>query len=41
MSSKYQNRISGPILDHIDIHLEVRRVPIAKATSLPAVDRGQ
>lgn len=34
MISKYQNRISGPILDRIDIHLEVARVPIAKLASL-------
>ena len=34
MVSKYQNRISGPILDRIDIHLDVPRVPIAKLASL-------
>lgn len=27
MVSKYQNRISDPILDRIDIHLDVPRVP--------------
>jgi magnesium chelatase family protein len=32
--AKYRNRISGPILDRIDIDLEVSRVPIAKLTSL-------
>jgi magnesium chelatase family protein len=38
MVSKYQKRISGPILDRIDIHLEVPRVPIQKLASL---DRGE
>jgi magnesium chelatase family protein len=34
MVSKYQKRISGPILDRIDIHLDVPRVPIQKLASL-------
>jgi len=34
MVSKYQKRISGPILDRIDIHLEVPRVPIQKLAAL-------
>ncbi len=34
MVSKYQKRISGPILDRIDIHLEVPRVPVQKLSSL-------
>ena len=38
MVSKYQKRISGPILDRIDIHLDVQRVPIAK---LAALDSGE
>jgi hypothetical protein len=29
MVAKYQKRISSPILDRIDIHLEVQRVLIA------------
>ncbi len=33
MISKYQKRISGPILDRIDIHLNVR-VPVQKLASL-------
>jgi magnesium chelatase family protein len=32
--SKYQKRISGPLIDRIDIHLEVRRVPIDKLQNL-------
>ena len=36
--SKYQKRISGPILDRIDIHLEVPRIPIQK---LAALDNGE
>ena len=34
MVSKYQKRISGPILDRIDIHLAVPRVPIDKLAAL-------
>lgn len=34
MVDKYQKRISGPILDRIDIHLDVPRVPVHKLTSL-------
>jgi magnesium chelatase family protein len=34
MVSKYQKRISGPILDRIDIHLDVPRVPVQKLSSL-------
>lgn len=34
MISKYQNRISGPLLDRIDIHLDVPRVPVQKLASL-------
>jgi magnesium chelatase family protein len=38
MVSKYQKRISGPILDRIDIHLNVPRVPVQKLASL---DQGE
>lgn len=34
MISKYQMRSSGPILDRIDIHLDVPRVPVQKLSSL-------
>jgi magnesium chelatase family protein len=34
MINKYQKRISGPILDRIDIHLEVHRIPMQKLTAL-------
>jgi len=34
MVQKYQKRISGPILDRIDIHLDVPRVPVQKLASL-------
>ena len=30
MVSKYQKRLSGPLLDRIDIHVEVPRVPFQK-----------
>ncbi|MGF7138371.1 YifB family Mg chelatase-like AAA ATPase [Roseimarinus sediminis] len=35
MVSKYLNRISGPLLDRIDIHLEVVPVPFEKLSSDP------
>ena len=34
MITKYQKRISGPILDRIDIHLDVPRVPVQKLATL-------
>jgi magnesium chelatase family protein len=34
MVQKYQKLISGPILDRIDIHLDVPRVPVQKLASL-------
>ncbi len=34
MVTKYQKRISGPLMDRIDIHLDVPRVPIQKLASL-------
>jgi magnesium chelatase family protein len=34
MVQKYQKRISGPLMDRIDIHLEVPRVPVQKLASL-------
>ena len=30
MIQRYQKRISGPLMDRIDIHLEVKRVPFQK-----------
>src|SRR5690606_1178524 len=34
MVQRYQNRISGPLMDRIDIHVDVRRVPFQKLSSL-------
>ena len=31
---RYQKRISGPLMDRIDIHLEVQRVPFQKLSAL-------
>lgn len=33
---RYQQRISGPLMDRIDIHLEMARVPFQKLSSLEA-----
>lgn len=33
MVKRYQNRISGPLIDRIDIHVEVPRVPFEKLSS--------
>ena len=38
MVTKYQKRISGPVLDRIDIHLEVPRVPMQKLSSLDSAE---
>ncbi|MBX3014445.1 MAG: YifB family Mg chelatase-like AAA ATPase [Caldilineaceae bacterium] len=34
MVQRYQKRISGPLMDRIDIHLEVKRVPFQKLADL-------
>jgi magnesium chelatase family protein len=34
MIQRYQKRISGPLMDRIDIHLDVARVPFQKLSSL-------
>ena len=34
MVQRYQKRISGPLMDRIDIHMAVRRVPFDKLASL-------
>ena len=34
MVQRYQNRISGPLMDRIDIHLEMKRVPFQKLADL-------
>jgi magnesium chelatase family protein len=31
---RYQKRISGPLMDRIDIHLDVQRVPYQKLTAI-------
>ena len=33
---RYQQRISGPLMDRVDIHLEMVRVPFQKLASLEA-----
>ncbi len=38
MVQRYQKRISGPLMDRIDIHLEVQRVPFQK---LSGVENGE
>jgi magnesium chelatase family protein len=34
MVQRYQKRISGPLMDRIDIHVAVRRVPFEKLSGL-------
>lgn len=41
MVSKYLNRISGPLLDRIDIHLEVVPVPFDKLQSQPSTENSK
>ncbi len=36
MIQRYQNRISGPLMDRIDIHLDVQKVPFQKLSGLEA-----
>lgn len=38
---RYQQRISGPLMDRIDIHLEMTRVPFQKLASLEAGECSQ
>ena len=35
MVKAYQKKISGPLMDRIDIHVEVPRVPFEKLSSQP------
>jgi magnesium chelatase family protein len=41
MVYRYQQRISGPLLDRIDIHLDVPRVAYADLVTLDAGHQGQ
>lgn len=36
--AKYQKRISGPLLDRIDIHIEVLRVDYGRGFAVPPED---
>jgi magnesium chelatase family protein len=38
---KYLNRISGPLLDRIDLHVEVTPVPFRELSSIKATERSQ
>jgi predicted ATPase with chaperone activity len=33
---RYQQQISGPLLDRVDVHMEMARVPFQKLASLDA-----
>ncbi|MEZ4621205.1 MAG: ATP-binding protein [Caldilineaceae bacterium] len=37
MVQRYQKRISGPLMDRIDIHLEVQQVPYQKLEAAEAL----
>lgn len=39
--SRYLNRISGPLLDRIDLHVEIQPVPFEKLSSLEAGERSE
>jgi magnesium chelatase family protein len=39
--SRYQKRISGPLLDHIDIHVEVPRVDYEKLANKRQVENSE
>ena len=39
MITRYQKRISGPILDRIDLHLDVPAVPTEKLTEIHKIKR--
>ncbi len=41
MVQKYLNRISGPLLDRIDIHIEVIPVPFNKLSDAPPAERSR
>lgn len=41
MVPKYLNKISGPLLDRIDIHLEVVPVPFKKLSEMESTERSQ
>ena len=41
MVTRYQKQVSGPLMDRIDIHVDVPRVDFEKLTSLPKAESSE